>query len=83
MITQAPPAEVATANFVIDSIPSRASIYLDDQFQFDYTPSNQKYKLAPGTHIVNLRKKGYVAYEEAFTVAEGETYNKTITMQAL
>jgi len=79
----APPAESATAFFTIDSVPKKASIYLDGQFQFDYTPANLLYRIAPGQHQVMLRKKGYETFIENFELVKGETYSKTITLKAV
>ena len=69
----APPAEDATGGLFVNSTPTKASIYLDDAFQYDYTPSNFTYQIAPGEHILKLKKSGYKSYSETITIEAGLT----------
>jgi len=69
----APPASSATGGIFINSEPTRAAIYINGQFQFDYTPSNQTYQIKPGKYQLRITKKGYNPYNEEVTIVENET----------
>lgn len=71
--TTTPPAEVATGGIFINSIPTRAGIYIGGQFQYDYTPSNQTYQIKPGKYNLRLTKKGYKPFEQEVTIVENTT----------
>lgn len=77
---QPPDAETATGGVFVNSNPSRAAIYLDDSFQYDYTPSNFTYQIAPGVHTLKLKKTGFQIYEEEVTIEEGLTKSVNVTL---
>ena len=76
-----PPASQQTAFLFIETTPRRASIYIDGQWQADYTPSNSPHKLAPGAHTIRLKKRGYKDYTETIDLEAFETRNLAIELQ--
>jgi len=81
--TTTPPAEEATGGIFITSVPDRASIYIDGAFQYDYTPSNFTYKIAPGAHIVAVRKRGYQPNEQNVNIVANQELMIKIDLQPL
>ena len=79
----APPAESATGLIFISSTPDRASIYIDGQFRYDYTPSNSPAQAAIGSHVVTLKKKGYKTYSQTVEVAAQDTIFVDATLEAV
>lgn len=81
--TTAPSASVATGGLFVNSVPSRAAIYINGQFQYDYTPSNQTYQIKPGKYTLRLTKKGYKPHEQEVTIVKDETKIIEATFEAL
>lgn len=83
ILTPVPPAEEATGGLFVNSTPARAAIYLNDTFQFDYTPSNSTYQMARGVYRLRLKKTGYKPFEQDVTIEEGLTSNVNAQLEAL
>lgn len=78
-----PDAEEATGGLFVNSTPNRAAIYLDDSFQYDYTPSNFTYQIAPGSHTLKLKKSGFQIYEEEIMIEAELTKSVNIQLVPL
>lgn len=78
-----PEAEIPTAPYTsinINSVPTRASVYLDGEFLHDYTPLNIPYPTAAGSHVIEIRKTGYNTIKGTIEVPTGQTFTKTFTL---
>lgn len=79
----APPAEEASGGLFVSSSPTRAAIYLDGAFQFDYTPSNFTYQVSPGKHALRLKKTGYKTWEQEVEIAPDIITNIEATLEQI
>jgi len=73
--------EAGTAFLYVSTVPERASIYIDGQFQGDYTPSNEPHELTPGTHELRIKKSGQKVHRETVDLESGETKTVHIVLQ--
>ena len=78
-----PPAETASGGLFVNSIPTRAGIYINGQFQYDYTPSNSTYQIKPGVYKLAVKKKGYKIWEQDIEIVKDETDFVSATLEAI
>ncbi len=67
-----PPPPVATGAISVDSVPSGAKVYVDDQYIGWYTPALMTF-ITPGSHVVKLTLPDYVDFTQTVTVEAGKS----------
>ena len=70
--TPTPKPTPTVATLVVSSNPSGANIFIDNNYK-GFTPTTQT-EIAPGTHVVLLKKEGYLDDEQTITFEAGTTY---------
>ena len=78
------PKPIATPTLMIAATPGGAQVFVDDEL-FAKTSSEGRLKIAsltPGPHKVRISLDGYRDYEQAYTLAAGQTVTVSTTLQA-
>jgi len=70
--TSTPKPTPTVATLVVSSNPSGANVFIDNNYK-GFTPTTQT-DIAPGTHVVLLKKEGYLDDEQTIKFEAGTTY---------
>ncbi|MDE2521558.1 MAG: PEGA domain-containing protein [Methanocorpusculum sp.] len=70
--TPTPKPTPTVATLIVSSNPSGANIFIDNNYK-GFTPTTQT-GIAPGTHVVLLKKEGYLDDEQTIKFEAGTTY---------
>ncbi|HJK78685.1 MAG TPA: PEGA domain-containing protein [Methanocorpusculum sp.] len=71
--TPTPKPTPTVATLIISSNPAGANIFIDNNYK-GFTPTTQT-DIAPGTHVVLLKKEGYLDDEQTIKFEAGTTYD--------
>lgn len=77
-VTPTPKPTPTVATLIASSSPSCADLFIDNNYK-GFTPITQT-DITPGTHVVTLKKEGYLSDEQKITFKAGATYEISFTL---
>ena len=77
-VTPTPKPTPTVATLIASSSPSGADLFIDNNYK-GFTPITQT-DITPGTHVVTLKKEGYLSDEQKITFKAGATYEISFTL---
>ncbi|HJK56782.1 MAG TPA: PEGA domain-containing protein, partial [Methanocorpusculum sp.] len=77
-VTPTPKPTPTVATLIASSSPSGANLFIDNNYK-GFTPITQT-DITPGTHVVTLKKEGYLSDEQKITFEAGTTYEISFTL---